>query len=382
MSIIHNIPTYQKVLPYGRTQTFNATFNSDTKAVSALAGDALDFYFPKGYIDLQSLALMFKFMNIGTAGSQALPKDTECMIDRLEVWLGDTQIHNINNYNQLFFILSTYAFPSEFTHSRVIYRNTYTNGRPQVIASLDGVRFCCDTWLGLLAKKVVLNTHEMGALRIRLTLAPSYITCGTTGNSYGLYDIYMKVRYYENYLGDLPKYLEFDDFKSVKTQATNYNAQASIMVNAKRIDYVLARTLFANHLQKSTALNVDMGTVNCFVSQGDYIGSWNILVNNQPVFKYKPDTQDAIHSLTDLFHETGKNMYNIMGTENQAFNRHTTCGTELGFINEKQEQVEISYVTEPSSVVGASTTACFPYLCVKSTSSIEVGDYGNVKHTL
>jgi hypothetical protein len=176
--------------------------------------------------------------------------------------------------------------------------------------------------------------------------------------------------------------LEFNDFKSIKTQATNYNAQASIMVNAKRIDYVLARTLFANHLQKSTALNVDMGTVNCFVSQGEYIGSWNILVNNQPVFKYKPDTQDAVHSLTDLFHETGKNMYNIMGTENQAFHRHTTCGTELGFINEKQEQVEISYVTEPSSVVGASTTTCFPYLCVKSTSSIEFGGYGNVKHTL
>lgn len=384
MDIIHNIPSYQKIEPYGKTAEFNATFNGVTKSVSAVAGDVLDFYFPKGYIDLKTLSMMFKYMNIGTVTgtAQGLPKDTECMIERLEVWLGDKKVNDIINYNQIFFILSWYASTAEFVAQRQSYRNIYTNGRPVSATSLDNVKFCCDKWLGLLGKPVVLDTHTLGQLRISVTLANSYVTSSTSQlNSYGVREVYMKVKYYENYIGDLPKYIEFDEFKSIKTRATSYNQKTDIIVNNNRIDYVVARNLFENHLVKGTSLNADILTTNAFLSRAENVAYWNILVNNNPIFKFRPENQDAYNVMFDMFHDTAKNISQLSSTEIVTFNRAWTCGAELGFVNEKKEQVEISFLTEGVNPFVTSASN-FPLVIVKCTSSLELHADGHVQHIM
>jgi hypothetical protein len=384
MDIIHNVPSYVKVEPYGKTTEFNATFNGVTKSVSAVAGDVLDFYFPKGYIDLNSLSMMFKYMNIGTGTgtAQGLPKDTECMIDRLEVYLGDKKVNDIINYNQIFYILSWYASSAEFVAQRQSIRNIYTNGRPVVATSLDNYRFCCEKWLGLLGQNVVLDTHTLGQLRVCVTLANSYVTSSTSPlNSYGVRDVYMKVKYYENYKGDLPKYIEFDEFKSIKTRMASYNQKTELIVSNNRIDYVLARTLFESHLTKASALSADLVTTNAFVGRGENIAYWNILVNNNPIFKFRPDAQDAFNVMSDIFHDKTKNMSQVVSTDAGLFNRSWTCGAELGFVNEKKEQVEISFVTE--SVIPVVTSGInFPLVIVKCTSSLQIHPDGYIQHII
>lgn len=380
---MNNIPSYCRIEPYGNTSVFDTTVNGVTKTVNAEAGDTLDFYFPKGYIDLTTLAMLFKYINIGTLSgtSQALPKDTECLIDRLEVFLGDTQIHNIANYNQLFYILSTYAFPPEFTTVRSNFRNVYNNGRPVLATTLDGVRFCMDKWVGLLDENIILDTKTLGQLHIRMTLGGANVpSSNSVLNSWGMTDIYMKVKYYENYDGELPSRLEFDNFKSIKLQQRNYRQSTTLIMNCKQIDYVLARPLFASHLVKQTTLNTDIGTTTCFVTNAEMIGYWNILINGNPIFKFRPDAQDALSSMGDLFPYGCGNGAILSATEQSAFNRAWCCGSEVAFINDKDEEIEISFVTEPQGA--GSTTSCYPLIIGKCTSTIDINAGGGFKFTL
>ena len=381
MNIIHNVPSYVKVEPYGNTVKFDATVNGGTKTVNSVAGDILDFYFPTGYIDLKSLAMMFKYYTIGTTSgtAQALPKDTECLIDRLEVHLGNTKIHDIANYNQIFFLLSSYAFDAEFGTQRAQYRNVYTNGRPAAATTLDGVRFCCDKWLGLLGQNIVLDTHNLGQLRIRITLAPSAVTSSNSAaNSWGLSDIYFKVKYIENYYGELPKYIEFENFKSIKTQRSNYTQTTNFIMSCKQLDYVLARPLFASHLTKST-INTDLLSSAYFASTGEMIGHWNILINNNPVFKYRTDSQDALNTINDIFPHACKNIGVQSQSEQSGFNRSWVCGSEIGFVNEKNEQIEIGFVTEPQG--SGFSTICYPLVIAKCTSTINLHPAGGFHFT-
>jgi hypothetical protein len=120
------------------------------------------------------------------------------MLQSLEVYLGGTKMNYINNYGQIFNLLSTYAFGAEHQIYRGTYQNNWVNGRVAGAANLDGVQFCMQKWLGLLGLPVVLDTNKLGQLHIRLTLAPSWITNSNSSiHSWGIYDTYMKVKYIE-----------------------------------------------------------------------------------------------------------------------------------------------------------------------------------------
>lgn len=378
-----NTPSYYRVEPYGNSDSFDVTINGVTKTVNAQASDTLDFYFPEGYIDLTSLAMMFKYINIGTlvGTSQALSKDTECLIDRLEVFLGDTQIHDIRNYNQIFYILSMYAFPPEFATQRAIYKNLYTNGRPAIVTTLDGIRFCMDKWLGLLGEDIVLDTKTLGRLHIRLTLGGINVTTSNPiTNSWGMTDIYMKAKYYENYDGDLPTKIEFENFKSLKQQKSSMRQRSTFIMNCKQLDYVLARPLYSLHNVKNIAFQNNIGTTYWFVTSGEFLSTWNILINNNPIFKYRPDNQDALSSMGDLFPNGCRNLAVAPTDETGAFNRAWCAGCEVGFVNEAGEQIEITFVTE---ALGAGiTTVCYPLIIGKCTSTIEVKKGGGMEFTL
>jgi hypothetical protein len=380
MDIIHNVPSYVKIEPYGHSQDVNVVAGASTVAVRAVAGDTLDFYFPKGYIDLKTLSMFFKYFclpfSVAKSGvTQALPKDAECMIQTLEVFLGGKRVNYISNYNQIFHLLSTYGADAEYRTNRDTFQNVWNNGRTSTTTDLDNVQFCCEKWLGLLGLPVVLDTHTLGQLHIKITLAPAYITTSNSQlHSWGMADLFMRVKYYENYDGDLPNYLEFDDFKSILERSTTYHQKINLIVNSSRIDYALGRTLRSDIYSKPNALA--FGTVVTFGTFANEVASWNFTVNNNNIFRYRPTPADGIKTVLDMLPSKSMNAPSVAASGNAAFERHWVCGADLGFVSDIPQQVEIGFVTEGINATGN----CFPLLIVKTTSSIEIGRDGQVIH--
>lgn len=269
-----------------------------------------------------------------------------------------------------------YAFDADFRTSRDNYGNIWTNGRPSAATTLDGVQFACTKWLGLLGLPSVLDTHTFGQLHVRITLAPSYVTTSiNAAHSWGINDVFMRVKYYENYEGELPSYLEFDDFKSVLERSSTYNQKVNLLVNSSRIDYAIARNLWVNYTLKQSNLSVDSGTTAYFTSTADLITSWNISVNNNNLYRYKPSSNEGIQALKDIFKTRAVNPNQTLTTQQKAFDRCWGCGVELGFTSDIPQQFEIGYTTE-----GNATTVNFPILIVKTTSSLEIGSNGEIVH--
>lgn len=382
MDIIHNVPNYVRIDPYGKAVDVNVTAGASTVAVRAVAGDTLDFIFPKGYIDLRSLSLFFKYFclpySVAKSGTtQGLPKDTECLIQTLEVYLGGKRVNHITNYNQIFFLMSLYGFDANFKASREVVANMFTNGRASTVTDLDGVQFCMDKWLGLLGLPIVLNTHKWGDLLVKITLAGTHVTTSnSTLHSWGMNDAYMRVKYYENYTGDDTNYLEFDDFKSIMTRELNYNQKTNLIVNSSRIDYVLARPIRFDAYSKASGFGIGSGTITLFGTTAEsLLRTWNISVNNVNIFRYNPTLSDGIQTVLDIMNNKAINTNLQVASPYFEFGRQWVCGAELGFVNEKPVQVEIGFITE-----GSATTACLPLVIVKTTSSLEMTRDGQIVH--
>lgn len=388
METIHNIPSYIRIEPYGRTVDVPVVAGASTVNVRAVAGDTLDFYFPKGYAyDLRTLGMFFRYFCLPystpkSGANQSLPKDTECMIQTLEVYLGGQKVNWIQNYNQVFFLMSLYGADSDFTLNRSGVLNTYTNGRASQIADLDGIQFCCEKWLGLLGLPIVLDTKKWGELVVKVTLAPAYITTSNSPlHSYGLSDIYMRVKCYSNYNGENPNHLEFDDFKSSITRENSTNTKNSLIVNSSKIDYALGRILRSDAFNKATIFAIGTGSVTAFgsVLDGPILRTWNFSVNNNNVFRYSPSKAEGPKTVLDLFKSrainTNAQVTLVSATTNAEFDRLWACGADIGFVNEIPEQVEISFTTEGTG------TGCWAVFIVKVTSSIDIGENGEVIYT-
>lgn len=383
MDIIHNVPSFRKIDPYGRAFDVNVVAGASTVPVRAVAGDTIDFYFPDGFIDLSTLSMFFKYYLLpyttpkgGTA--QALPKDAETMIQTLEVYLGGKRVNHITNYNQIFNIMSLYGWDAEFRTNRDNYQNVWNNGRTSSATDLDGVQFCCERWLGLLGLPIVLDTRTWGSLHIKITLSPANIsTSNHSSHSWGVSDLFMRVKYYENYDGDLPTYLEFDEFKSILTREPSYTQKTNLIVNSSRIDYAIARCLRLDAYQKASGLASLTGNTIYFGTVANQIDNWNISVNNNNIFKYKPSVADGVKTVLDMMESRSVNAPFILTSGAMAYERMWVCGAPLGFVNEVPQQVEIGFMTE--GIVGAPVV-CFPFLAVKTTSSLEKTKDGQIIH--
>ena len=381
MQVIHNIPSYQKIEPYGSTSDYNVTVAGGSNvAIRAAAGETLDYIFPKGFIDLSSLHMLFRYrclpfvVSLGGT-SQALPRDSECLIDTLEVYLGNKRVNYITNYGQIFNLLSTHAWGGDHQTYRSSYQNNWVNGRISLTTNLDGTQFCFQKWLGLLGLPVVLDTEKLGQLHVKITLAPSFVTTSNNANhSWGIYDTYMKVRYYSNYKGDLPRYLEWDDYKTLYDTPPLRNSTATLKVFSSKIDWALLKLLRSDGRLKSNVLDGNINTTFTFGSPHNWWGTWNIAVNNQNIFKYKATTADALLALQDIFEKETANYGLVAGNNSQAFDRCTYLGAKIGFINEIPEETEISITLENGQ------TTMFTCMIVKTTSSLEMKGDGSVIH--
>lgn len=382
MNTIHNVPSYVKVEPYGRTQPNTITIAGGVVNAQVIANDTMDFYFPKGFIDLSSLHMLFKYICLPfgvTLGgnAQALPRDAECLIERLEVFLGGRRINNIANYNQIFHLMSSYGFDAEHQLYRQAYRNNWVNGSVAVATTLNDTTFCCQKWLGLLGLPIVLDTHTLGQLHVKLTLGASYITTSNNAaHSWGMNDVYMKVKYFDKYNGDLPRYIEWDDYKSTNSFEVAGRINNELKVTSSRINWALCKLLRADSRTKYNVIDGGANTTIAFLGMNaGGLSNWNISVNNNPIYRYRATPADALSSVQDIFGKASANLGLTTTTSSQSTDRVLAAGARLDFVNEVPEEVEISITMETNA-------SSFSYMIVQTTSSLEISPNGQVIHNV
>jgi hypothetical protein len=302
------------------------------------------------------------------------------MIQTLEVYLGGRKMNHITDYNQIFNLLSTHAWGGEHQTYRQSFVNNWVNGRTSLQNSMEDVEFCCQKWLGLLGLPVVLDTEKLGQLHVRITLAPSFVTTSNNGNhSWGVYDLYMKARYYDHYNGELPRYLEWDDYKTLLTVQQNLSFTEAIKVFSSRINWALCKVLRGDARTKNSVLDGNIGSTIAFGSphQLQFGGLWNIAVNNNNIFRYRPNMTDALLSLQDIFGTQSANYGLTAANSSQTTARVIALGSKIGFVNEIPQEVEISFTVE-----GQAGVPCFPLMIVNTTASLEIAPNGQVIHNV
>jgi hypothetical protein len=139
------------------------------------AGESLVYALPSGRIyDLSTLRLHVKATHgVTVAGGPiaTIPSPCECIIETLNVSVGDVQLNQINHYSQLFAAWSRYNTPARDFGRRMMTSAASSAMQNPVDRHAAGtMRFVLSTWLGLLGSGARIDLSERGPLTIDITL--------------------------------------------------------------------------------------------------------------------------------------------------------------------------------------------------------------------
>jgi hypothetical protein len=147
------------------------------RAVSA--GETLVYTLPSGRVyDLSTLRLHVKAAHDATTPGAGrpiatIPSPCECIVETLNVSIGDVQLNQINHYSQLFAAWSRYNTPArDFGRRMMTSAASSAMQNPGQVDRHDAgsMRFVLSTWLGLLGSGARVDLGERGPLTIEMTL--------------------------------------------------------------------------------------------------------------------------------------------------------------------------------------------------------------------
>lgn len=361
-SLLKNKVKHHRITPYGNQGTINPD-------------DVIDFYLPQyGFLELESLLMYFDVtFNTSNAGAtqHAFPRDAECVIQTLEVFVNGVMVNNIQNYNQLFRILSDYAFDGDSLLSRYAMRNTLFNGSIALATAANaGGTYACGKWLGLFGEQGVIDLSK-NSIHIRITVSPRHIIISpNAANSFSLSNVYLTAKYYENYTGEVKNQITFADFKSILQHNPTSTQETYLKLFTKNVDYVIGTLLASNFRTIFNVISANQFTSNFFnrANTVSNISSWNFKVNQHPIFNYAPRGLEGLVCIKDVFPE-GVNNQMLAATAgfSSFFTNRFICAANVGFINQDPEEVELSFNT--TEVVG-SNVANFSLLIAKIDNTI------------
>lgn len=351
--LLPNTVKYMQILPYGMQ--------------NSLAPDSVvDFYFPQhGFLDLYSL-LMYYDVTMSTAGTCAWPRDGESVIQRLEVFVNGKQVNCIDNYQQVYRILSDFGyFPIENALNRYSMRNALLNGNPsaQAASSVNGTYYA-KNWLGIFNEHGVIDMSK-NDIHMRITLSPRQIICSpATTDTWSLSNVYLTCTYYEKYDGEVLKNVEFSDFKSIVQYNPTTTQETYLKLFTKNIDYVVGTILRTTNKTISTGLTGNISNTRFFARNGtltDY-ATWNFKVNQRPIYNYAPRTIEFIESMLCLFPNSFRDaVLGVLSTTNITADCFAVGG-KVGFLNSDPEEVEVSFTTTQGSTSIANFSLLFAKL--------------------
>lgn len=366
-----------KVFPYGADSLKTVTNSGSTFQLHAIAGDTLKFQFPHGVIDLSTLLLPFRWIRVHPNANEVQPRDLECLIDELEVSLGDTVVNKISNYAQLFFIHSTYAMSPSWLPGCGDLQRGLSNRRANatVVNWLTNYPMLMEKFLGFLGCGKVIDTRKLGKLTVRIRLADSAaVNHSVAAATWGMLDPAFRVHYLsDNAPSD--ERISFDDFTSIRMGSRSYNARTTLIVDGRRkIDYVLARQVpTASHDTKQTVtIDNGVGLSQRFVSETNNFSMWELSVNNMPLHAFDPAAIDGYYALTrDVFPD---GWYNVNTSANptpeNAYNKAWACGARLDLPQrEDGQQNEITFETVASS--SGLSVPVYSWIWAKTTSTVD-----------
>lgn len=366
-----------KVLPYGADAPKTVSNAGASYIVNASAGDTLTFQFPHGVIDLSTLCFMFTWVRLHPSAGETLPRDTETLLEELEVMLGDTVVNKITNYPQLFFILSTYAQDAEWVPGYGGILRVWTNRRITTHnAGITGAAFGMEKFLGFLDSGAVIDTRKTGKLTVRMRLSDSAaVVQSVAAASWGMLNPFFRVTYLPDD-SEGAKRITFDDFTSVRQSFPGYTSRTTLIVDGRRkIDYVLARAVNMSNVDNKQTSQPDAWTMitNRFTATANNMAAWNILVNGARYHSSEPDLVDAYLTLAkDVF--PGK-MWNHSNSGNaftdSTFWRSWAAGAKLDLPQRDDgEQHEISF--ETVAAPSATNVRMYGWVWAKTTSTVDV----------
>jgi hypothetical protein len=262
---------------------------SDRLGSSATASDIIKFRLPpNSLVDTRTLAIYFDLTATTTgtvAGVEAhFPRYSSAIIQQLNVYINNSLVSTINDYNLLYSTIADMSYGGENTSKRAL-ENYDPSIIPRVPAAGDDAKyfinakqatksgtgsdttrsFCINNFLGVLNQNStnVWDTADLGDVIIELRLAPGAILFGSapsggaaafTGScSYTINNIRMTMsrisfnssEYYELKAAKLLEsglMIAFQDFYSVRGTLTTKSGNVSwnYNVNANSLDYILA----------------------------------------------------------------------------------------------------------------------------------------------
>lgn len=330
----------------------------------------LDFYLPGyGFIDLSTLIMFFNFAHsdTGTGNTRCLTRDSESIIQTLEVYVNGTLVNQINNYQQVFRILSDYSFDNHEVSERNMFRNCMTNGNPTPSTAAN-VRetYCCKKWLGWLGCNEVVDLNK-NKVHIRITTSPRFVIAGPGANdTYSLSNIYMSARCYETYDGLAQKTIVYDDFKSQLVQNFN-NVDMSIKVISDNVDYACAFFLQGNYRQIFTSLFE--GSTRFVTRSTGNIDSWNFTVNGRYMYSYDVPLNESQMTMLRLFPDGfysisphGVSVLGISGFTTSGNGFKFAAGCPIGFRSDSAEEIEVTFLPKISSPLAVINTPCCMFI--------------------
>jgi hypothetical protein len=352
-----NTTKFAQVLPYGNQGPINPD-------------GMIDFYLPQtGFLDLKSLR-MFYDVQFSNAGTVAFPRDAESVIQRLEVFVNGVMVNCIDNYQQIFRILSDFGhFGVENAITRFNMRNGLLNGNIATFSAGTSLySFYCQNWLGLFGEDGVVDLSK-NSIHMRITVSPRQIIASPTANdTFSLSNVYLTCKYYEKFTGELVKDIEFADFRSVVQYNPTTSQETYLKIFTKNVDYVVGTMLRTTNKTISTGLTNSIGPNTRFFARDGTLtnySNWNFKVNQRPVYNYQPDIVECFNSMIELFPNGYRDHVWVANSGTSAILADAfACGAPVAFINEEPEEVELSYTTTQ----GTSSIANFSLMFAKMTN--------------
>lgn len=333
--------------------------------------ECIDFYFPtSGYLDLSTLLMYFKIRHSSTATSSthALQRETEHIIDTLEVYVNNEPVNIIKNYNQIFNVICRYGFTIQDVLERQSQRITLLNGNPGLLPSnaFNGhpnsfrESFCCKKWLGFLGCKEIIDLSK-NKIHVRITLSDRFIIIGPNPtDTYSLSNIFMTGIHYEKYNKPLKTHIEYDEYKSIYT---SLNSTASVEVPLKfisdNVSYAVA-TFYDRVGHKTVASNLSEGHAIHFLKV-NYTNGFNFSVNGKNMYDTDVSPEDIQMIMTNIFKEGCPVVAQSLGTMagpgsvyqgGSARYFHAGCLIDMKLDN--QEELEITFKSRHNNPITTS----------------------------
>jgi hypothetical protein len=353
--LLPNTSKYAQVLPYGNQGNIRPD-------------DVIDFYMPQmGFLHLKSLHLYYD-VTFSNTGSVAWPRDSESVIQRLEVFVNGALVNCIDNYQQIYRILSDYGyFGAENGLSRYIMRNGLLNGSVTAFtAGTSTYPFYCNNWLGVLGEDGIVDLSKNN-IHIRITVSPRQIIASPSQNdTFSLSNVYLTCKYYEQFTGDITKEINFADFRSIVQNNPTTSQETYLKIFTKNVDYVVGTILRTTNKTISTGITSSIGNTRFFARDGTpaNFSTWNFKVNQRPVYNYQPRIVESVDSMLDLYPKGLRDNNLSVQSGIAIYSDSFACGALVGFINEEPEEVELSFTTTQ----GTSSIANFSLVFAKMTN--------------